>query len=149
MEVLQGQPQAGDLAAAGWTPRETTGYMGHIGPVYARREGVAWAYGVQADVQHLNQSGNVHGGMLASLADSALGMIVWEAIERQPCVTVQLNAQFVSAAAAGEFIEARAEIVRKTRSLVFIRGQLTVGARVVLAADGIWKILSPRGGRAS
>ncbi len=44
---------------------------------------------------------------------------------------------------------ARAEIVRKTRSLVFIRGQLTVGARVVLAADGIWKILSPRGGRAS
>ncbi len=133
-----------ELEADGWVTREASGYMGLVGPIYARREATAWAYGVRADVQHLNQNGNVHGGMLVTLADSALGMIVWEAVERRPCVTVQLNTQFVSAASAGEFIEARAEIVRKTRSLVFIRGQLTVGPRIVIVADGIWKILTPR-----
>jgi uncharacterized protein (TIGR00369 family) len=134
----------GDLEAEGWVTRQTSGYMGLVGPVYARREGAAWAYGVRAGAQHLNQNGKVHGGMLATLADSALGMIVWEAVERRPCVTVQLNTQFVSAASAGEFIEARADIVRKTRSLVFVRGELTVESRIVIAVDGIWKILSSR-----
>ncbi len=144
MEVSLERLQGSDLEADGWATRETSGYMGLVGPIYARREGTGWAYGVRADVQHVNQAGNVHGGMLATLADSALGMIVWEAIGRRPCVTVQLNTQFVSAASVGEFIEARAEIVRQTRSLVFIRGQLTAGSRIVVVVDGIWKILSSR-----
>ena len=41
----------------------------------------------------------------------------------------------------GEFVEARTEIVRRTRSVVFVRGRLGVGGRQVLAASGIWKVL--------
>ena len=42
-------------------------------------------------------------------------------------------------------VEARGEIVRGTRSLVFIRGLLTVGERTVAAIDGIWKVLHSGG----
>jgi acyl-coenzyme A thioesterase PaaI-like protein len=48
---------------------------------------------------------------------------------------------FVGAVKPGEFLECDAEVVRITRSLVFIRGIVRVGDRQVLAADGVWKIL--------
>jgi hypothetical protein len=49
--------------------------------------------------------------------------------------------QFVTAADLGAFVELRPEVVRKTASLVFMRGDLTVGSRVVATATGICKIL--------
>ena len=42
----------------------------------------------------------------------------------------------------GEFAEIEVEIVRATRSLVFLRGVMRVGDRVVATADGVWKILA-------
>jgi acyl-coenzyme A thioesterase PaaI-like protein len=83
----------------------------------------------------------VHGGMLMSFADDVLGMTVWEAAGRRPCTTVQLNTHFVSPARAGEFVEGRAEVLRATRTVVFVRGTLSVAGRTVVAADGVWKIL--------
>jgi acyl-coenzyme A thioesterase PaaI-like protein len=83
----------------------------------------------------------VHGGMLMSFADDAFGMAVWEAADRQPCTTVQLNTQFIAPVRAGEFVESRAELLRRTRTLIFIRGTLAVGGRTVIHADGVWKIL--------
>jgi len=76
-----------------------------------------------------------------SFADDALGMTVWMAADRQPCTTVQLNTQFVAPVRAGEFVESRVEVLRRTRTLVFVRGTLAVGDRTVVHADGVWKIL--------
>ena len=55
--------------------------------------------------------------------------------------TVQLNVHFVNAMKIGEFAVVRAELVRATRSLVFMRGIMSVGERVIAAGDGVWKIL--------
>jgi acyl-coenzyme A thioesterase PaaI-like protein len=41
----------------------------------------------------------------------------------------------------GDFVEAHCEIVRITRSIIFMRGTLMVGDRVVASASGVWKIL--------
>jgi hypothetical protein len=49
--------------------------------------------------------------------------------------------QFVTAGNLGEFIEVRPEVVRKASSLVFMRGDVMAGSRVVATATGIWKIL--------
>jgi acyl-coenzyme A thioesterase PaaI-like protein len=50
----------------------------------------------------------------------------------------------VDAVHVGDFVEMDCEVVRKTRSVVFMRGTLTVGGRIVATADGIWKLLGPR-----
>jgi acyl-coenzyme A thioesterase PaaI-like protein len=41
-------------------------------------------------------------------------------------------------------MEARAEAVRATKSIIFVRGQITVGERIVATADGVWKRLGAR-----
>ena len=130
-----------DLAAAGWKPMPADDYPALIGPFLARRAGDGWRYGFVAEQRHLNKGGVVHGGMLVSFADDALGATVWEAVGRQPVTTVQLNTQFIAPVRLGELVEMRAEVLRRTRTVVFVRGVLEAGGRTAVHADGVWKIL--------
>lgn len=109
-----------------------------------KQEGGNWAYGLLAEDRHSNAHGIVHGGMLVTFLDQILGATCWEAASRDPVVTIQLNTHFVSAAKAGGLMEARGEAVRATKSVVFVRGQITVGDRIVATADGVWKRLGAR-----
>jgi uncharacterized protein (TIGR00369 family) len=135
-----------DPADEGWKKRDVPGYMSLLGPLWSRREEHGWVYGMTAEANHLNPAGFVHGGMLMSLADQALSIVVWEAMERARCVTVQLDSHFLAAVRAGDFIQARAQVTRKSRSLVFIQGTLTVEGEPVATASGMWKVVSPREG---
>ena len=135
-----------DPAAQGWAQRPPNGFSGHIGPFWTRAEGDGWALGIVAGPQHANIHGMVHGGLLMTLLDNTLGMTVHHATRQAPAVTMQLNTHFLSAAHPGDFIEGRGEVLRMTRSVVFVRGVITVGDRQVAAADGIWKILGPAKG---
>lgn len=136
-------PAPFDPAAAGWKILHwhEEGFPSLVGPFWSKREGDGWVYGLLAEPRHGNAHGIIHGGMLVTFLDQILGVTCWTAAAKAPVVTIQLNTHFVSGAKAGEFIEARAEAVRATRSVVFVRGQLTVGSRIVATADGVWKRL--------
>lgn len=130
-----------DPAAQGWTPHSTDGFQALIGPLWSKQIEGVWRWGFVADARHLNGQGVVHGGMLMTMIDQALGITVYFAAGKKPAVTIDLSVKFVDAARLGDFIEAHTTVVRTTRSLVFMSGQLTRGARPVLTAQGIWKIL--------
>jgi acyl-coenzyme A thioesterase PaaI-like protein len=130
-----------DVVAPEWKAMRSGGFSALVGPILARREGSGWAYAFQSGPQHENRQGAVHGGMLLTFADHALGAIAWEAGGRRKCVTMQLDSQFVTAAIPGDFVECHGEVVRSARSVIFMRGALTVGERVVLAVTGIWKVV--------
>ena len=127
--------------AAGWNAMRASDYPALVGPFLARREGDAWRYAFVAEQRHLNLGGVVHGGMLMSFADDALGATIFEAVGRRPVTTVQLNTQFIAPVRLGELVEARAEVLRRTRTVVFVRGLLEVAVRTAVHADGVWKIL--------
>ena len=76
-----------------------------------------------------------------AFADHGLSMLAWEAAQRAPCTTIQLNAHFLAAVEPGEFVELRGEVTRATKGLVFVRGIITAGDRDVAAVDGIWRVL--------
>jgi acyl-coenzyme A thioesterase PaaI-like protein len=119
-----------------------------LGVPWSRKQDGAWRYGFSTLDDHANVNGVVHGGVLMAFADHGLSMLAWEAAERMPCTTIQLNTQFLDAVHPGAFLELRGEVVRRTRGLVFLRG--TIGAqagsaqRDVGAVDGIWRVLRPR-----
>jgi uncharacterized protein (TIGR00369 family) len=137
-----------DPAAEGWAPRAPVGFSGLTGPLWSRPEGDGWAFGILAEARHANGHGIVHGGMLVTLLDNALGLTVWHAAGLRPAVTMQLNTHFLASARPGEFLEARGEVMRLANSVVFVRGVITVGDRRVAAADGVWKVLAAKPGSA-
>ncbi|WP_374304069.1 PaaI family thioesterase [Ferrovibrio sp.] len=132
-----------DPAAAGWKQRHGQGpFTQIVGPVWVRREDDGSStYGLLAEERHTNSRGVVHGGMLMTFADHMLGWLVWDAVERRPCATISLNNQFIGAVKPGDWMEMRGRIVRQTRSIIFVQGEAKVGERVVLASEGIWKVL--------
>ena len=111
------------------------------GPLWRRIEDGKLIVGFRVEWRHCNPTGMCHGGMLMTFADQAFGELVLDSVKRRLCATVQLNTHFIAAVQIGDLVEARGEIVRGTRSLVFIRGLLTVGERTVASIDGIWKVL--------
>ena len=133
-----------DPAQAGWEVLETSGFISLVGPLWTRRDGDDLVFGFLAEPKHHNRRGVVQGGMLMTFADRALGTTAWYANGRRPQATVQLDVHFVDAVAIGEFVEAHCEIVRRTRSVMFMRATLTVGARVVATAAGVWKVLGEK-----
>lgn len=130
-----------DPTQDGWTQRPLDGFFSLVGPLWTRREGNAWAYGLLADARHGNRAGLVHGGMLMTLIDQAASAVAWEAVERQRCVTVQLDTHFVASARPGQFIEARSRVVRRTTELVFVQTSLTVEGKEIAVASGIMKVV--------
>ncbi|WP_332741864.1 PaaI family thioesterase [Hydrogenophaga sp.] len=131
------------LQAQGWKSRQLNGFMGHSGPLWTRREGDGWVYGLLAEDKHLNPAGVVHGGALATLIDHVVSTVAWEACARTPCVTVQLDTHFLAEVRAGDFALARAGITARTGSLVFVDGLVQVEGRTVLTARGVMKMLRP------
>lgn len=133
-----------DPPSHGWTTREATGLIGLVGPVWERPEADGPAFGFLAEARHLNRGGIVHGGMLMAFADEALGRLSVRSTSERRQATIQLDTHFVSAVRDGEFVEARCRIVRQTRSVNFLAGTLTVSGRVVVTANGIWKLTGAR-----
>lgn len=130
-----------DPGASGWKPRTLDGFIGSVGPLWTRKENDSWAYGFVSTSQHTNPAGIVHGGLLMTLIDHALSAIAWEDASRRPCVTIQIDVRFLTAVHAKTFIEARGRVVRRTATLSFTEGNLTVRAEVVATASAILKIL--------
>lgn len=124
-----------------WRKRALSGFIETAGPLWTRREEAGWAYGMACEARHLNPAGRMHGGALVTLLDHAISTVAWEASGRLPCVTVQLSTQFLGAVAPGQFIEARAQVSRQTRSLLFLHGTLSVEGEAVLTAQAVLRVL--------
>jgi uncharacterized protein (TIGR00369 family) len=122
-------------------PPKADRYSAGLGPFYRKQEGERWVFGFRVEERHLNGNQVVHGGCLMSFADEMLGITVHFASGRRRCATISLNNEFVTAARKGDWIEGRPEVVRVTRSVVFVRGTLTVGDKTILSSSGIWKLL--------
>ena len=115
-----------DPARAGWIIVKPFGFGELVGPIW---RGDA-RFGFLVEAKHLNFADIVHGGMLTTLADQAMGMTALRATGNKPHATIELNMQFVSAVRLNEFVEAHCEIVRLTRAITFMQCKLVVDTRV-------------------
>jgi len=137
--------EAAELEAAGWRRLPAVRYSAALGPTFQIvRDGVFTVALIAQEHLGNDNLGIVHGGAMMTFADMALGCAVGHANNFQPnFVTSQLSIQLVSAGRVGQLITCNPEIVRKTRSLVFVRGLFEADGKVLASADGIFSILQP------
>ncbi len=112
-----------------WELRDSSRFNSLFGPFLLRVEdGLARVRMTPAHI-HSNLSGRMHGGALLGFIDIALFAASrgFGLIEAGTAVTVDLSSQFLGAASVGEPIEARVELLRETRRLLFLRGLIVQG----------------------
>lgn len=113
----------------------------HVGPVFETGERGSRRFFLEIDQRHVNGRGVIHGAMLMTFADLALGQAAWDATGNASVVTVNMQSQFLKTARPGDVISVLPVVVRRTRSLIFLRGDFEVAGEAIFIASSIWKIL--------
>ena len=113
----------------------------YVGPVFENGAAGSKTYAMRVDSRHMNRRGVLHGGMLMTLADMTLGQAVWDATDKAPVVTLNMQTHFLKPAVEGDIIQVVPELIRRTRALIFMRGDFTIDGEIVFTASSIWKLL--------
>lgn len=118
------------------------------GPFFMRSVETGVARGFRVLPHHCNGLGIAHGGLLMTFADELLGRAATEAAGVR-ALTLRFNADILSMAREGDWIDGTAEALRITGSLAFVEGRLQCGTRVIVQASGLFKLMRGREHRAA
>ncbi|MFL5248570.1 MAG: PaaI family thioesterase [Myxococcales bacterium] len=122
-------------------------FLASLGALYAKKTEQGLVIAMRIEDRHLNTRGIAHGGMLVTLADSALGIAIATAGQDpsrpRAFVTVNLSVDFIASAREGDFVEAHVGIEKLGARLAFATCFLQVGTRRVLRASGVFATVTP------
>lgn len=148
-EMMFGIPVAAwaraDIAPPqGWQMgRAVDPFEAFCGPWFERADADGHkSYAFLVDERHINANGVCHGGMLMTFVDAALGVAVWELGPEGFAVTVSQQTNFLKPARHGDVVSVTPVILRKTREMVFARGDFFVGDALIVSATSIWKTVT-------
>ncbi len=132
---------------AGFVPLfRTSPFLDALGPFYQRAEGDGMVIGLRVAERHTNARGTAHGGLLATMADIALGYNAsYVGVEKRPgavptvaLTTATLSVDFAGAAALGDWIEARVDVQKVGGRLAFANAYLSVGDQRIVRASAVF-----------
>jgi acyl-coenzyme A thioesterase 13 len=111
-----------------------------VGPLYERRQaGEELSVGLRIEKKHTNSRGICHGGVLATVADLALGYAMHVKLEaRTSYVTAHLAVDYAGAAKIGDWVESAVEIQRVGTRLAFANCYLVCAGRRLVRASAIF-----------
>ena len=113
-------------------------------PLYSKRTETAVVLGLWAGPPHVNTRGFVHGGLIAALADNAMGLACsFRLGERARLVTVNLGLDYLGAAALGQWIRWDAAVVKTGRTLCFAECLVVADHKPVARANATFSVSTP------
>lgn len=112
-----------------------------IGPLYCRGEGLDLVVGLRVEPKHCNARGSVHGGILATVADVALGYtMAFESTPPTSLVTANLSLDFAGTAKIGDWLEAHVDVQRRGSRLSFANCYIIVGGERIVRASAVFLV---------
>lgn len=110
-----------------------------IGPLFCRGEGVGLVVGLRVEKKHCNARATVHGGILATLADIALGYTMAFASDPPAnLVTASLSLDFAGTAKVGDWLEAHVDVLKQGERLAFANCFITAGEQRIVRASAVF-----------
>jgi uncharacterized protein (TIGR00369 family) len=118
------------------------GFMKHLGGLELKKiNETHYEFIVEVKEMHLNTGKIAHGGFLSTIADTGMGTAAHRVAGDRRCVTINLDVKFISAGQLGDKLKGKVEILKKTKTLVFISCEISNDKEIVVSASGTWKIL--------
>jgi len=121
-----------------------------IGPLYSRGQGPDLVIGLLAETKHCNARGTVHGGILATLADVALGYAM--AFSSNPpasLATANLTLDYAGIAKPGDWLEVHVDIQKLGSRLAFANCYINAGKLRIVRASAVFLVAGPLDGKGS
>ena len=122
----------------------SAGFNNYVGPFYRLPDvdgGAVRRFAFVVAEKHMNAAGTIHGGMLMSFVDMAMGQSSRAETGATGGSTVSLNSDFVGPGRLHDVIEARVRVSRRARTMIFLSAELFAGDRLLLVATGLWKVI--------
>lgn len=116
-------------------------------PLYSRLEARKVVIGLQIRDVHCNSRGMLHGGLVAALADNAMGLSCGRALadEGRPTegglVTVSMSTDFLGAGRVSQWMEVDTSFVKTGRTLCFAQAFVTADGELIARADARFRVL--------
>jgi uncharacterized protein (TIGR00369 family) len=119
----------------------TSPFLDLIGPLWSRHGESGLELALAIDERHVNGRGFAHGGVLAALADVALGYAASSA-EEPPArlITASLTIDYVGAVRSGQTVIATVDVQRVGRRLAFANCYLHCGDQRVVRASAVFSV---------
>ena len=111
-------------------------------PIYSKKTPQAVIIGLRLAKPHTNSRGLVHGGLITTLADNAMGLsCAAQMSEPQRLVTVNLGIDFLGSAQIGQWLAIETNFVKLGGSLCFAQCLVTADGAPCARANGTFKVV--------
>jgi uncharacterized protein (TIGR00369 family) len=112
-------------------------------PIFSRKAQGAVILGLRAGPPHTNSRGFVHGGLIAALADNAMGLSCAHTLGSEArLVTVNLTVDYVGTALDGQWLEFDTVFVKPGSSLCFTQAFVSADGRPCARANAVFKVMT-------
>jgi len=141
---MSATPNSATDVPEGFHARDFGGaFIGVNGPLYARRTEAGFQLGFRVEQRHCNPMGICHGGMMATFCDMLLPIsahALSKEVAQRFLPTINLQIDYLAASPLGAWVQGEAQLLRATRSLVFMQGLVEADGTSVARVSGIFKI---------
>jgi uncharacterized protein (TIGR00369 family) len=96
--------------------------------------------------KHLNMGGVAHGGVHATMLDTAMGGTLVTTLSKEEwCATVQFDISYLNSVGIGTRLIATGEVIRRGRNIAHMEGRMTSDEGMLVAtAKGTWAVWTTR-----
>ncbi|MGH1351872.1 MAG: PaaI family thioesterase [Methyloligellaceae bacterium] len=122
-------------------------------PIFSKTAGGIIQIGLWLSEAHCNSRGFVHGGVIASLADNAMGLsCIFTSREQRKeagdttaephAVTLNLSIDYAASAQKDQWLQIEPRVIKVGRSVGFVDALITADGKVAAKASAVFKMLS-------
>jgi len=111
-------------------------------PLYAKRTERAVIIGLRLAKPHTNARGLIHGGLIAALADNAMGYSCGQATGWiTTFVTISLAVDFVGTANIGQWLAVESEVIKTGSTICFAQSLIRADDVTIARANGTFRVV--------
>jgi uncharacterized protein (TIGR00369 family) len=111
-------------------------------PLYSRRTEKAVIMGLRLAKPHTNARGLIHGGLIAALADNAMGYSCAQVTGwKTTYVTISLAVDFIGSAGIGQWLTVESEVIKTGSTICFAQSLIKADDVVIARANATFRVV--------
>jgi uncharacterized protein (TIGR00369 family) len=111
-------------------------------PLYSKRTDKAVIIGLRLAKPHTNGRGLIHGGLIAALADNAMGYSCAQQMGgTSSLVTIGLAVDFIGAAKVGQWLAVESDVIRTGSTICFAQSLIKADDVTIARANATFRVV--------